>query len=76
VLSVRVYLLDDSAGARSVVYQNHHEIAVPLKAASAQEFTLGAGRAWRQVADALASELINGRDEGMAPTPAITLQRR
>ena len=56
VLIARVYLLD-AAGSRSVAYQHHYDIVLPLTGASAHELVLGAGRAYRQLLESLAADL-------------------
>ena len=57
VLRARVYLIDDTSGSRTVAYQNHYDIAMPLAGASAHEMVLGAGSAYRQLLESIAKEL-------------------
>jgi uncharacterized lipoprotein YmbA len=66
VLSARVYLIDDAAGGRSVAYQNHYEISVPVPRASAGDLVVGVGRAYRQLLESITQDLSAFRKTAVA----------
>jgi uncharacterized lipoprotein YmbA len=66
ILNARVYLLDDAAGGRSVAYQNHYDVSIPLAHASAEEFVRGCGRAYRQFLELMSKDLSAFRTTAMA----------
>jgi uncharacterized lipoprotein YmbA len=66
ILNARVYLLDDATGGRSVAFQNHYDVSIPLAQASAEEFVRGCGRAYRQFLEVLSKDLSAFRATAMA----------
>jgi uncharacterized lipoprotein YmbA len=66
VLTARVYLLDEAMGNRSIAYQNHYDISVPVTTASAQQLVLGSGRAYRQLLESLTQDLSAYRKTAVA----------
>ena len=57
VLTARLCLIDDTAGALNVAYQNHYDISIPLAGASAEQLVLGSGRAYRQLLESMTQDL-------------------
>jgi uncharacterized lipoprotein YmbA len=57
ILNARIYLFDDAAGGRSVAYQNHYDVSIPLAQASTEEFVRGCGRAYRQFLELMSKDL-------------------
>jgi ABC-type uncharacterized transport system auxiliary subunit len=57
VLSARVYVIDESAGNRTVVYQNHYDNSIPIASASVQRLVRGTGRAYRQLLESMTKDL-------------------
>jgi uncharacterized lipoprotein YmbA len=57
VLHSRVFLIDESAGARSIAYQTHYEIAINIPAASAEQLVAGSSLAYRQMLQSLDRDL-------------------
>lgn len=65
-LSARVYLLDESAGNRTIAYQNHYEISVPIASASAPQLVSGSDRAYRRFLESVTRDLVTFHETTVA----------
>ena len=66
VLAARVFMLDDSGATRTVAFQNHYDISLAIPDASAQQFVVGAGKAYRQLLESVSRDLLTFRETAVA----------